>query len=112
MTTVAQVRQAVQPLLQRNTDLGLVGRLIVIKPVHHLLRGVYIDRSLDPGLFVPTSTVVFMFKPREHISLHWGERLYRRGRGGSGVWDVADLSTSTTMCEAIETEALSLLRPV
>ena len=32
-------------------DLELVGRLIVVKPVHHILRGIYIDRSLDPQLF-------------------------------------------------------------
>jgi hypothetical protein len=33
MTTIAQVREVVRPLLQRNPDLELVGRLIVVKPV-------------------------------------------------------------------------------
>ncbi len=64
MTTVAQVRQAVQPLLQRNPDLALIGRLVVIKPVHHILRGVYIDRSLDPKLFVPTWSIIFYMPSR------------------------------------------------
>lgn len=112
MTTVAQVRQAVQPLLQRNSDLALVGRLVVIKPVHHILRGVYIDRSIDPGLFVPTATAIFMFKPCKYITLHWGELVYRRGRGGSGVWDVADPQTPAIMCEEIEAQALAPLRPI
>ena len=53
MTTVAQVKQVVQPLLQRNPDLALVGRMIVVRPVHHLLRGIYLARSSDPDDFVP-----------------------------------------------------------
>ena len=44
MTTVAQVKQLVQPLLQRNPDLALVGRLVVVKSVHHILRGISIGR--------------------------------------------------------------------
>jgi hypothetical protein len=110
MTTVAQVRQAVQPLLQRNPDLALVGRLVVLTPVHHILRGVYIDRSLDPGLFVPSWAIIFLFEPRQSFSLNWGEQVYRQAE--PGVWDIADADTSITMCEAIEKQALALLRPV
>jgi hypothetical protein len=112
MTTVAQVRQAVQPLLQRNPDLALVGRLVVVKPVHHILRGIYIDRSIATELFVPTSTVIFLFRPREDITLHWGVRVYPTERGGPGVWDVADPQTSAMLCEEIEAQALPLLRPI
>ena len=112
MTTVARVRQAVQPLLQRNPDLALVGRLVVVKPVHHILRGIYIDRSIATELFVPTSTVVFLFRPRIDITLHWGVRVYRRESGGPGVWDVADPQTSAMLCEEIEAQALPLLRPI
>src|SRR5688500_7771678 len=109
MTTVAQVKQVLQPLLKRNTDLALVGRLVVVKPVHHILCGIYVDRSIDPGLFVPKATAIFVFSPQENISLNWGERIYRRQRGGSGVWDVADPHTSAIMCEEIEAQALDLL---
>jgi hypothetical protein len=111
MTTVAQVRQAVQPLLQRNPDLALVGRLIVVKPVHHILRAIYVERSLDSKLFIPIITVIFMFKPRDGISLHWGERVYPQ-KADSGVWDVTDPEASATMCEEIERQALTLLRPL
>jgi hypothetical protein len=71
MTTVAQVRQAVQPLLQRNPDLALVGRLIVLKPVQHMVRGIYIDRSLDPRLFVPTWSVLSLFEIRSDFGFLW-----------------------------------------
>jgi hypothetical protein len=108
MTTVAQVRQVVQPLLQRNSDLALVGRLVVIKPVQHILRGVYIDRMSDPLIFRPIWAVVFLFEPRQTFSFNWGERVYRR----PGSWDVSDPDTPATMAAAIEEQALPLLRPV
>jgi hypothetical protein len=109
MTTIAQVREVVRPLLQRNPDLELVGRLIVVKPVHHILRGIYIDRSLDPQLFIPTWAVTFLFEPSESFSYNWGGRLSNRAHG---VWDVGNPATSQVMCEEIEKEALPLLRPI
>lgn len=108
MTTVAQVRQVVQPLLQRNSDLALVGRIVVIKPVHHILRGIYIDRSLDPLLFVPTWAVIFLFEPSQSLSYNWGQRVYRR----PGPWEISDPDLPNRMAEAIEEQALPLLRPV
>jgi hypothetical protein len=110
MTTVAQVRQAVQPLLQRNPDLALVGRLVVIKPVHHILRGVYIERSWDPGLFVPIATAIFLFKLRKGISLHWGLRVSRGT--GFGSWGVGEPQMPASMCEEIEAQALPPLRSI
>lgn len=109
MITVSQVREVVQPLLQRNPDLELVGRLVVIKPVQHILRGIYIDRSLDRQLFVPTWAVMFLFEPSESFSYNWGGRLYDRAHG---AWDVTNSATSAVMCEEIEKEALPLLRPI
>src|SRR5262245_5538936 len=109
MTTVAQVRKVLQPLLQRNPDLELVGRLIVIKPVHHILRSIYIDRSLDPQLFVPTWAVMILFEPSESFSLSWGGRVFNRAHG---AWDVANPTTSTAMCDEIEKVAPPLLRPI
>jgi hypothetical protein len=108
MTTVAQVKQVLQPLLQRNSDLALVGRLVVIKPVHHILRGIYIDRMSNPVIFRPIWAVVFLFEPRQTFSFNWGERVYRR----PGSWDVGDPDTPVAMAEAIEQQALPLLRPV
>jgi hypothetical protein len=108
MTTVAQVKQAIQPLLQRNPDLALVGRLIVLKPVRHILCGISLGRSLDPSLFVPTWAVIFLFEPCDGFSYNWGERVY----GPSGVWDVSDPDLPETLSAAIEGEALPLLRPV
>ncbi|MEZ5849035.1 MAG: hypothetical protein R3D68_00100 [Hyphomicrobiaceae bacterium] len=45
MTTAAQVKRMAKPLLARHPDLALVGRMIVIRPVRHVLRAIYIDRT-------------------------------------------------------------------
>lgn len=108
MTTVAQVRQVAQPLLKRNPDLVLVGRLVVIKPVHHILHGVYIDRSIDRLTFVPTWSVIFMFEPRKDFGYRWGARVC----GPSGGWNITDPDLPALMCEAIESEALPPMRSI
>jgi len=105
MTTVAQVRQAVQPLLQCNPDLALVGRLVVLKPVQHFIRGIYIDRSLDPLLFVPTWSILSLFETRLDIGFLWGGRVY-------GVWDITGPDVNARMCEAIEQKALPSMRSI
>ncbi|HET7805909.1 MAG TPA: hypothetical protein VFL53_16855 [Pseudolabrys sp.] len=110
MTTVAQVKQVVRPLLQQNSDLALVGRLVVVKPVHHILRGIYIDRSSDPLLFMPTWAVIFLFEPCQGFSYNWGRRLYRP-LPGPGAWDISNPTTSAAMSEEIQ-RVLPLLRPI
>lgn len=109
MTTVADVKRLVQPLLERNPDLALVGRLLVVKPVRHLLRGVYIDRSLDPSIFTPTWAVIFLFEPADSFTFNWGDRLYLVSHG---PWDVSNKETRTAMTEEIESTALPILRPI
>jgi hypothetical protein len=106
MTTVAHVKQVVQPLLHRNPDLVLVGRDIFVRPISHILRGVTLMRSIDPKLFIPAWAVVFLFEPRDSLSLNWGQRIYKV------TWDVTNPDLPAKMCEAIEEQALPLLRPI
>jgi hypothetical protein len=108
MTTIAQVKQAVQPLLQRNPDLALIGRLVLIKPVQHILCGINIGRSLDPLSFVPTWSVILLFEPRERFGYLWGARV----RGPRGNWKITDRDLPAAMCEAIEQEALVPMRAI
>jgi hypothetical protein len=106
MTTIAQVKQVVQPLLQRNPDLALVKRYVIITPVRHILRGINLMRSMDPSLFIPAWAVIFLFEPIDSLSLNWGQRIYKV------TWDVTSPELPTKMCEAIEEQALPLLRPI
>jgi hypothetical protein len=108
MTTVAQVRKVVRPLLERNSDLALVGRLIVIKPVHHLLFGLYVARTPNPLMFEPTWSVFVLSDVLKDFGFLWGERV----RGRQGYWLTTDADVSSVMCEAIEQEALAPMRSI
>ena len=108
MTTIAQVKQAVQPLLQRNTDLELVGRLVIIKPVQHILCGINIGRSLDPLKFVPTWSVLLLSEPHKNFGYLWGAKV----SGPRGNWKISDPDLPVAMCQAIEQEALIPMRAV
>jgi hypothetical protein len=109
MTTVSQVKKAVQPLLQRNPDLALVGRHVVIRPVHHIVSGIHIDRVSNPELFNPIWTVNVLFAPPASGSdRRWGTRLYHPWPRSS--WLGHDTAMSDLMCEQIEQVALPILR--
>jgi hypothetical protein len=53
MTTAAEVKRRLKPLLKHRPDLVLVGRNLVIPPVHHVLRGIFFDASWDKDLCRP-----------------------------------------------------------
>ena len=53
MTTAAEVRRWLKPLLKQHPDLVLVGRNLIIPPVHHVLRGIFFDASWDKHLCRP-----------------------------------------------------------
>lgn len=105
MTTAAQVKRLVQPLLQRNPDLALVGRWVIVKPVHHILRAISIGRSLDPKCFVPTWAANFLFQPNARLHFFWGTRM-------KGFWDVDVPELAEKLADAIEREALPPLRSI
>lgn len=105
MTTIAQVEQLVQPLLQRNQDLGLVGRWVVVKPIHHFLRGISIGRRQDPKSFMPTWTANFLFQPNARFHFFWGTDVY-------GAWNVGIADVAEKLADAIEREALPTLRSI
>ena len=46
-TRPADLKRYLKPLLKQRSDLALVGRLLIIRPVHHLLRGAFLDRTSD-----------------------------------------------------------------
>ena len=108
MTTIAQVKQVVQPLLRRNSDLALIGRLVIIKPVQHILCGINIGRSLDHLKFVPTWSVLLLSEPHKNFGYLWGAKV----RGPRGNWQITDPDLPAAMCEAIEQEALAPMRAI
>jgi hypothetical protein len=50
-TRPADIKRYLKPLLELRSDLVLVGRMLVIRPVRHLLRGVFLDRTSSKHQF-------------------------------------------------------------
>jgi hypothetical protein len=140
MTTAVQVKRATRQLLERNGDLALVRGFIFIKPAHHLLRGIFFPRDIDPILFQPTWFVNFLSRPGAGVTDRWGERLYRKTgvpreptdaetrlyaaqwalpirerrypKPYDGGWVSYDPAVAAEMCEMIEQETLPMLRSI
>ena len=106
MVTAVQVKGYLQPLLAKHDDLALVGRLLVVKPVHHILRGVLIDRRSWAEAIVPVWFMYHMFGPYPTYYLSWGDRLW------GCVWRTTDTDVGTSLCAEIERLALPKLRPI
>lgn len=109
MVTAADVRSYLKPLLDKHDDLALVGRLLVVKPVHHVLRGVLIDRTSSRDYVDPTWFLYHVFGPYPRTPLSYGERLYSRRFKG---WRTTRPEIGASLCEEIEEVALPQLRSV
>jgi hypothetical protein len=80
-TRPADLKRYLKPLLKQRNDLALVGRLLIIRPVRHLLRGAFFDRTGDKyefevlrcvkPLFSVWGTFHFGFCTDVHSSLVW-----------------------------------------
>lgn len=110
MTTAAQVRKLMAPILERNPDLALVGRWIFVKPVHHLARAILIDRNSSPDQLVPRWAVMHLFEAKDFFSLDWGEFLANERSRRRGLWFITQPDIDLALSEAIETQALPQLR--
>ncbi len=110
MTTAAQVKKLVQPLLDRNSDLAWVRREIYIKPVHHFARTILIDRILDPDGFRPQSGAAHLFDVWDGLPLNWSQWLQKKSGPMPGSWQMQDPDVGRMLIETIEADALPYLR--
>ena len=56
-TRPADIKRYLKPLLELRSDLVVVGRMLLIRPVRHLLRGAFFDRTSDKYRFSITGYV-------------------------------------------------------
>ncbi len=63
-TRPADIKHYLKPLLQMRSDLVLVDRSLFIRPVRHLIRGVYFDRTSSKYLFRVWSNMRPLFSGR------------------------------------------------
>jgi hypothetical protein len=109
MTTKAQIKKLVKPLLARHPDLVAIDDWIILKPVRHIIRAVTIDRCGEARRFRPTWVVVDVIEPLKMMTLNWGERFAHPTRS---LWYWDDLTIQDALIEVMETEVLPLLRPI
>ncbi|MGH6862358.1 MAG: hypothetical protein ACRECY_19100 [Phyllobacterium sp.] len=108
MTTAAHVKQAMRPLLERHDDLAIVGRFLIIKPVHHVLRSVCIDRRSNPDIFAVHSGCDMTFMGKSVWSLGWGRDHHIPKR----LWNIHDAGSIQLLRDLLEQEVLPELRKV
>lgn len=106
MVTAAQAKSYLQPLLARNEGLALVGRLLVVKPVRHVLRAVLLDRRAAAERIVPYWFMYHMFSPYPSCSIGWGDQFWGR------LWNTTDPDISEALCGEIEKTALPVLQSI
>lgn len=63
MSTAAQVTRLVQPFLASHPEFVSVGRAIVLTPVRHVIRGIFVDRASIKSYIVPNWFVSILFRP-------------------------------------------------
>ena len=68
-TRPADLKRYLKPLLKQRSDLVLIGRLLIIRPVRHIVRGVFFDRTSDKYLFKLHVIVRLLVQPAERMFL-------------------------------------------
>lgn len=107
MTTGAEIRKMVKPLLERHDDLAMVGRFMVVKPIHHLRRGIYIDYCRNPWMFDPRTVVALLIPPSDVIVLGLGDFL---SDPKTGYWDATNPDSVQRLFDLLEEKILPKLR--
>jgi hypothetical protein len=110
MTTAAQVKKLVQPLLDSNPDLVWVGRQIYLKPIQHFARTILIDRMAYADAFRPQWAVLHLFQYRTSFTLSWGEWLSWPSGEKGWSWSINDPDVAAELIKSIEQTALPILR--
>jgi hypothetical protein len=106
VVTAAQVKTYLQPLIDENDDLVLIGRLLVVKPVHHVLRAVLVERFSWAEGMRPQWLIHHMFGPHPSYHIGWGHELRAR------VWNTTDPDTAEALRHEIQENALPILRSI
>ncbi|MFG1420794.1 hypothetical protein [Roseixanthobacter liquoris] len=107
MTTLREVKLLVSPLLEKNKDLALIGRVIVIKPVKHVLKGIFIDRTSMADCFDVGLSMMFLCFKYDYFTISLNNPVYPPR---AGLWLLSDPGISKTVCDRIEEIALPKLQ--
>lgn len=96
MSAAKQIAQMVEPFLERHPEFALVGRSVVMRPVDHLMRSFFIDRTSGKGYVQPGWSVVTTFAPPPNHLTGAGTSMVR----GAGY--VADPENQARLLDEME----------
>ena len=108
MTNSAQMKRLVAPLIKCRGDLAFSRRTIILKPVHHIARGVILDGAGDVSVVVIRPWIQQVFDPA-HQSLTW---TWPVSRQGGGRFRIEQPTVQSEVIEAIATDVLPRLQPI
>jgi hypothetical protein len=109
VTNARQIKKLVQPLLEKHSDLVLDGRIILIKPLRHVYRGILIDRGFSAESFRPAWIFYHFFEPHHPAQTGWGSKCYGARRND---WSLSNSHVEGDLVELAETSILPLLRSI
>jgi hypothetical protein len=109
MSNIRKIGKLLEPLINRRDDLAYVSRWLLVKPVHHVFRGVTFDRGFYPGSFRAYWSVSALFDPDDAFGLTDGRLFYPPQ---PLHWDLNEPTAQEALIEVIETQVLPLLKPV
>lgn len=109
MTASAMIRKHIRPLLADHPDLEIVGSLLMLKPIHHVLRGIFVSSCDHDRYFVSHWAMTHFCEPVGWFPADWGERILRPSPG-LRLW--SDPKESKLFVHQLERDVLTALRSV
>ncbi len=109
MSTKAQRLKLAKPLIARVGDVELVGHYLVLRPVHHVLRGVLIDRRRGAPEPWPVMFVRHLFEEQTWLTHHWGRELVPQK---PKMWRWSEPDEIEDLRQRLETEVFPHLRRI
>jgi hypothetical protein len=98
-------------LLPHLPGFAIAGRLLIISPIGHLLRGISFESSaFDKMSFYVNTFVLPLCVPTEHLYLNFGSRV--RHEGGGDRWNIEMPDLAEKLRDALKREALPFLQPI
>jgi hypothetical protein len=109
MSTLSEIRALIKPFVELHPDFFIQGRRIAIRPLHQVLRCLYIDGSSGKGAFRPYWGVYPLCLPTLRVNMGYGFFFVNRSYG---AWIVDKPNTRQVLLQEIEAQALPKIYPV
>lgn len=109
MSRKAKLKALAKPLLERNPDLVQLGDMIVMKPLDHILRTIYIGRTRSADMFHPVWAIYPLCFPTENHPYSLGDEIKLNRYG---LWLLDHPGIAEDFADRVEKQALPRMRAI